>query len=401
MKKLTIGRVLLFCVCLALLAVLVQSFLPQPIEVDIATVARGSFQVSISEDGRTRTKERYVVSAPLAGQLQRIVLKAGDNIARGDTLLATVEPTDPAILDDRARAEAEARVKSAEAAVSRADAQLKRSKSALEEAKSRTTRLRMLMGRQGVTAEDYEQALHREQQANEEVRSTVFSQQIADYELELTRSAFIRTRQRSPGDSDQWRFEIRTPITGRVLRVFQESATVVVPGTKLLEVGDTRELEVEVDLLSSDAVKVKPGAVVVMEHWGGQEPLRGRVRVVEPAAFTKISALVVEEQRVWVIIDFADEAEKRSGLGDGYRVQTRILLAERTDVLKIPASSLFRTGKEWSVFVAKNGRAELRIVSVGVSNGVETEVLTGLIEDEQVVIHPSDKLRNGVGVVIR
>jgi HlyD family secretion protein len=380
---------------------LVYAFWPRPVDADLASVVRGVLRVTVDEDGKTRIKDRYIVSAPLAGRLQRISLRSGDRVTASKTLLAVIEPGDPALLDDRARAEALARVKAAEATRQQAVPKLERSRVAHEYASTELRRARQLLPSRGMSQQDYEDALHKERIAQEELKTAQFAVQIADFELDLARAALTRTRVPMSGDSETWRFDILAPVDGRVLRVFQESSAVVTPGQRLLEVGDPADLEVEVDVLSSDAVKVTPGAKVFLERWGGDEPLLGRVRLVEPAGFMKVSALGVEEQRVNVIIDFTDSSEKYARLGDAYRVEARIVIWEADDVPKVPAGSLFRQGERWAVFAVENGQARLRPVEIGRSNGLETEIRSGLADGEQVILHPSDKIHEGTHVRAR
>lgn len=379
------------------------AFWPQPVEVDVAAVARGPLQVTVDEDGRTRVRERYVVASPLAGQLQRIELDPGDNVKAGETVVAILEPADPTLLDERAKAEAEARKNRAEARVKEVRENLEETKKAHLQAKGEYQRARDLVGTGGVSREDYERAEFQEQIAHQRVRAADFAVQVANFELEQAKAALIRAKPgpTSPGAAEGSRFPIRSPITGRVFRLMQESATVVVPGTALLELGDPNSLEVIVDVLSSDAVKIREGARVWLEQWGGGEPLQGRVRLVEPSGFLKLSALGVEEQRVWVVIDFTGPLEKRKDLGDAYRVEARIVIWESADVLKVPAGALFRQGGRWAVFVVNDGRAVLRHVQVGHSNGLETEILQGLQPADQVILHPSDRIKDGVRVTGR
>jgi HlyD family secretion protein len=380
---------------------LAYSFWPRPIEVDVARASRGSLRVTVDEDGKTRIKERYVVSAPLAGQLQRISLRAGDSVVAGKTLLAVIEPGDPGLLDDRSRTQAEARVKAAEAARKQAVARLERARFAHDLAVKELQRFRqMVIGRE-TTYQDLESAEHKERMAQEDTKASQFAIQIADFELDLARAALVRTRPRSPGDADTWRFEIHAPVSGRVLRVLQESCAIVTPGQQLLEVGDPSDLEVEIDVLSSDAVKIAPGAKVILEHWGGDAPLIGQVRVVEPSGFMKRSALGVEEQRVNVIIDFVDPPEKRRRLGDAYRVEARIVVWSADSVLKVPSGCLFRRGEDWAVFAIGDGRAHLRRVAVGRSNALETEITSGLEDGASVILHPGDKIQPDIRVLPR
>lgn len=380
------------------LGLLVWAFLPSPIDVDVATVARGPLVVTVDHEGKTRVRERYVVSAPLAGRLARIELHPGDAVGADRTVLAAIEPREPELLDARAVAEVEARMKAAQAARDRAEPLLRSARATHELAATQLARLQKLAERTAATHQEIDDAEHRLRVATEEVKSAVFATRIADFELELARAALVRTRPHPSGTADPGRLEIRAPVDGRVFRVFQESEAAVSAGAPLLELGDARDLEVEVDLLSSDAVKVRPGARAVLEHWGGQAPLAGRVRLVEPSAFTKVSALGVEEQRVNVLIDIDDPPERRPTLGDAFRVEARIVVWEDPDVLRVPAGALFHHGDAWAVFVAERGRAQLRTVEVGQSNGFETQVLGGLTVGEAVILHPSDRIRDGIAL---
>jgi HlyD family secretion protein len=371
---------------------------PRPVEVELARASVGTLTVTVDEDGVTRVKERYVVSSPLTGRLGRITLDPGDAIEAGQTLLAVIEPMDPALLDPRALALAEARVNAAQAALDQAEPNLARADAALEFAQSETGRVRESMERGGgSTARDLDEALLQERLRTEERRAAGFARDIAQFELEQAKAALLRTQpsQTQPPDN---RFEIRAPISGVVLRVLQESAMVVAPGTPLIEVGNPRDLEIVVDVLSSDGVRIRPGAPVLIEQWGGDQPLSGRVRLVEPGAFLKISALGVEEQRVNAIVDFTDSPEAREGLGDGYRIEARITVWEGESILKIPTGALFRHAASWAVFQLVDGRARVRNVEVGRRNDAEAQVLRGLTVGDAVVVYPSDRVREGVRV---
>lgn len=398
--KVFLRRLLLAALAAGLLALIVYAFLPKPVEVEAAPVTRGLLRVTVDEDGRTRIRERYVVAAPLAGQLARLTLKPGDPTEVGKTILAAIDPTDPALLDERARAQAEAQVRTAETRKKKTAPDLERAVTAHEFAQRELARARRLLPTGSLSQQDYDAAIERERLTATELRSVQFAEQIAEYELEVARAALLRTRP-SPGGSEGQRFELASPIRGKVLHVFQESATVVTPGMKLLELGDPTDLEIEIDLLSADAVKVRPGAKVILEHWGGPEPLQARVRLVEPAGFMKVSALGVEEQRVWVIADFVDPPAKRATLGDAYRVEARVVIWEEDNVLKVPSGALFRRGTERAVFVVANGKAVVRPVRVGQNNGLEAQILDGLEEGEHVIVHPSDKVKEGVAILER
>ena len=404
-------RIPLVVFVLAVVAGIVYAFLPQPVEVDAAPVTRGLLQVTIVDDGKTRVEEPYTVSAPLAGRLLRIELEPGDAVAEGQTVLATIEPTDPELLNERELAEAAARVKAAEAAVSRSQAALARVREELRNAETDYARLRELGQQNAATQRQVEQAELAFRSATEDYRAAVFSEEIAEYELELARAALRRTRPESDppaetpagaetdtGRPEPWQFPIRSPITGEVLRVFQESMTVVNPGTRLVEVGDPQALELEIDVLSTDAVRIEPGNRVIVEHWGGDAPLEARVKRVEPSAFTKVSALGVEEQRVNVIAEFVTPPAERPSLGDAFRIEARIVVWENPDVLKVPTSALFRRGDDWAAFVVRQGRAELQPVTIGHTSGLEAEVLEGLAAGDLVILHPSDRVQDGVRV---
>ena len=415
------------------------AFLPQPVEVDLVEVARGTVRVTVDQEGKTRIHDKYVVSAPLSGRILRITMRPGDEVEAGKTLLTTIEPRDPELLDARSIAQAEARVKASEATLRQVEPVLESARAGQSFAEAEVTRMRKAYEGKGVTQSEVESAEMLNRQRSEDLRSAKVSEEIAKFELEQSKAALLRSRPRPEDIADKerknttgnppkrdpnlelsgngnahesssaseptatngtdWNFPIYSPIDGRVLRVFQESAAVVTPGTPLVEVGDPEsDLEVEIDVLSRDAVKVHPGDAVLLEHWGGEAPLRGRVRVVEPSGFTKISTLGVEEQRVWVIVDFVDPWEKRRTLGDAFRVEARIIIDEARDVLKIPTSALFRVGPDPAVFLVKNRVAHQTIVKVGRQNGLEAEILEGLKEGDVVVLHPSDQIQDGVKI---
>jgi HlyD family secretion protein len=381
------------------------AFWPEPAEADLAKVERGPLQVTVDEDGKTRIREKYVVSAPLVGRLLRINMEAGDPVVAGKTLLATIEPRDPDLLDARAVAQAEARVKAAEATLKKMEPMLQTVRDAQAFAEAEMTRARKAAAGSAISKSELENAEYDYRQKSEELRSTRIQEEIARFELEQAEAALLRTRPRdddavgsSSNGNGGWTFTIYSPINGSVLRVLQESAAVVNAGTPLLELGDPLDLEAEVDVLSRDAVKIHPGARVLLEHWGGEKVLQGRVRLVEPSGFTKISTLGVEEQRVNVIVDFVDPPEIRQTLGDGFRVEARIVIDEADDVLKVPTSALFRVGKRSAVFKVTDGVVHEQIVKVGRQNGLEAEVLEGLAAGDEVVIHPSDQVEDGVHV---
>lgn len=392
-------RVILPLLVLAVLVTgLVLSLMPRPVSVDIAPVTTGPITVSVREDGRTRVKERYVVFSPLGGRLERIPHKAGASITASKTLLAAIEPSDPELLDARAVAEAEARVKAAKAAVRRADTEVAATNAALEFATEDLGRMLRSERDSAATPREVQDAQVTVTMRTEAARAATFARDIAAFELEQAEAALIRTRPSQPAGNDDagTQFRIVAPIDGAVLRVLRESAGFVAAGTPLLEIGDSTDLEVEVDVLSEDAVRIAPGARVLIEDWGGPRPIEARVRLVEPSAFTKISALGVEEQRVNIIIDFAEPMEGLPPLGDGYRVQARIVIDEAADVLLVPTGALFRHGDAWAAFVLANDRAARRELKIGRRNDTVAEVLSGLAAGDRVVLYPSDRVVDGV-----
>ncbi|XZE54971.1 efflux RND transporter periplasmic adaptor subunit [Planctomycetaceae bacterium SH139] len=421
---------------------LIYALLPQPLLVDLATVTRGPLQVTVADDGITRIRERYVVSTPLAGRLLRVTFDVGDNVVAGDTVLARMQPTHPDLLDPRAVAQARARVSAAEKRLAAAQAELARTESALDFAEREVGRLRRLSEQRAAGASELEQAEYQYRARLEEVRVADFNVDIAQYELQLQRAALLLTANSesldptppqtpaenpaedapdaatlddsaipnasagntSAGDSAtvvDMELPILAPITGRILRLYQESSAVLAAGAPLMELGDPTDLEVVVDALSQDAVQIKPNSPVSFDNWGREQRLRGRVRRVEPSGFTKVSALGVEEQRVNVIIDILDPVEQRLPLGDNFRIDANIVIWQADDVLQIPTSALFRWRGQWHVFVFKDGVAKQVPVEVGENNGLQAQIVRGVEAGEQVIVYPGDAVADGSQVAPR
>jgi HlyD family secretion protein len=379
-------------------AAITWAWLPKPVPVDLAPVSRGELDVSIDEDGRTRVKDRYRISAPLLANLARIELHPGDAVQPG-TVLARLVPLSPPLLDARSRAGAEAQVAAAAAARSQALATIGRVQTSLEFARSELARQRQLSGTGATSARSTEQAELQERTLREELASAQFGAKVAENQLRVAQASLGRLDAKGRASDEQ--LEITAPVAGRVLQVLQQSEGVVQPGTPLIELGDPAALELVVDVLTSDAVHVRPGTPVRIERWGGEYPLRAHVRLVEPSAFTRISALGVEEQRVNLIVDLDEPAERWASLGDGYRVEARILLSQGSDVLRVPAGAVFRRGDGWAVFLSEQGKARLVTVKVGRRNAHHVEVLEGLSEGAQVVVHPSDRVVDGASIAQR
>jgi HlyD family secretion protein len=387
----------------ALLAALAWAvFRPAAVPVDVTVVRRGPLEVTVDEEGETRVRDRYVVAAPTTGRLLRIELDEGDALEAG-ALVARIEPVP---LDPRDRASAEARLEAAEAQRSAAQARVGLARATLEQAGRSTQRSERLHQAGTLSAEDLEQAQLTLTQAQRELDAARESAHAAEHEVEAARAALLDAYGRqgaggAAGDSGRCAevpcVEVRAPVGGSVLRVREESERIVTAGTPLVEVGDPDDLEIVVDVLSTDAVRIRPGAEVRIEEWGGPGALSARVRLIEPSAFTKVSALGVEEQRVNVIADLLEETP---GLGDGFRVEARIRVWEAADVLVAPTSALFRSGESWAVFVVEDGVARRRQVDVGERGGTAVEIRARLSEGETVVLHPSDRLRDGARVTL-
>lgn len=392
-----IRRGLIALAVLAVVGLIVVAWIPNPVEVEVATVARGPLVVTVNEDGRTRVKDRYLVSAPITGNLARLDLEAGDPIEEGQ-VLARLVPLPPPLLDSRTRAEAKARVDAAIAARKQAQAAINRARFQRDFAKQESERALAVVKQGGLARSDADRAVSTYHGSQEDLRSAEFGGRVAEHQLTLAQTALMQLTGKG-GEGEQ--LDIISPVAGQVLKVFQESEGVAPGGTAIVEVGDPAALEVVVDVLSQDATRIPAGAKTTIERWGGKNSLLGHVRVVEPSAFTKLSALGVEEQRVNVIIDMDDDRELWSSLGDGYRVEARISVWEGEDVLKVPASAVFRSEEAWAAFVVEDGTAVVRTVELGETNGLETEVLSGLDEGDAVIAYPSDSVRDGVSVKAR
>ena len=381
--------------------VLLLALRKAPVEVDVADVTRGRLAVTLDEEGETRVRERYVVSAPVAGRLRRIELEPGDPVQAKKTVVATFVPGDPALLDLRARGEVDARVGAARAGEQRARSESDRARAQLALARSEHTRVRRLA--EGGVASQAD--LDRVKQNLESAQSTLAAaERAAAGALQELRAAQARALEVESGQGRGGRLEnltLRSPIDGVVLRRLRESEAVVPAGEPLLEVGDPANLEIVADYLSADAVQMKPGMPVEIERWGGEKTLSGRVRRVEPGGFLKISALGVEEQRVNVIIDFEDPRAAWAALGDGYRVEVRVVTWQGADVVKVPGSALFRQGNGWGVFRVRGRRAELESVDVGHRGELEAEIRRGLSSGDTVIVHPPENLQPAAKVKVR
>lgn len=395
--KFSIQTLIWTFVLIALVIVGFMAFRPTPVEVETAQVTEGDLQITIQEDGKTRIREKYIVSTPVAGRLSRIELKPGDLVADQGQRIAVILPGQPAMLDARAKAQAEGRVEQANASVKRAAAAAEQVRVDFELARIKFERAENLITSKAISTDEYDVARSQFFSLQQSVRTIEFDQEIAKYELETAEAALLQFSDDAKIAGKP--FEVFAPVYGRVLRVFQESATVVNVGTPLIELGDPQNLEMEIDVLSTDAVRIRPGSKLMVQHWGGEQPLKGTVRVVEPAAFTKVSSLGVEEQRVNVIADFDEPKVQLKTLGDGFRVETEIVVNRLNNVLQVPNSSLFRHQREWHVFTVENDLAEMIPVSIGAQNETHTQILEGLSKDDEVILYPSDSIQSKTKVV--
>lgn len=384
---------------LLLLALLGWAFMPTPAEVEVAVVTQGRFERAVQEDGKTRLRDRYVVSTPLTGRVARIALKQGDTVER-DAVVATLWPVAPALLDERARAEQAARTGAMEASVARAQANVGRAVAALEQVRAELKRSETLAQQGFVSPNQNETGRINVRLREKELESARQEENAARHELEQSRIALKQFSQATPS-GPQRTVEVRSPVSGKVLKMLQQSEGIVMAGSPLMELGDPSRLEVAVDILTEDAAQIKPGTAAQLSNWGGPEVLLGQVRLIEPAAFTKVSALGVEEQRVNAIIDITSPPEKLQALGDGFKVDVRVLVQVVDNAVKVPVSALFPVGSRSGLFVLDGGRARLREVEVAARNGVDAWVRTGLNPGTQVIVYPDSKLKDGDAVKAR
>jgi HlyD family secretion protein len=370
-------------------AIIVFALLPSPLPVEVGRVATGPVQVTIDQEGETRAHDRFIMSAPVPGRLLRVDLEDGDAVKR-DEIVARL---DPLPLSQRERQEILARVETAEAAEHQANAREAHAREDWEQAHRDRERAERLAHEDLIPAQALEIARNTDITAAQELDAAKYSAQMANSEVKVARSGLVGL------DANAGRagplIQLRAPVAGRVLRVIEKSERVVSAGTPILTLGDSKQLEIVADVLSTDAVNIQPGMPVLLEGWGGDHPIRARVRLVEPGGFTKVSALGIEEKRVNVISDFV---ESPGPLGDGYRVETRTVIWSGENVLNVPQSALFRQGSGWSVFAIEGGRAKRRDVEIGHRNQTAAEILNGISVGEEVILHPSNQLSDGVRV---
>jgi len=378
-------------VALLVAAALAYGFWPRAVAVDTSTVTRGPMREAIEQEGKTRVRDRYVVASPVTGRLERPGWKVGDRVRKGQELLR-IDPAASALLDPRNRAQARARVHQAHASLGRARAQLQAAQAEQDLATRELERTRRLHARDKASDAALDQAENRSALAKARVRSGEFGVKVARFQLEGARAAL------KGGQAPGHPLVLKAPVTGRILKVQEENRAPVTPGKPLLTLGDTTSLEVVVDVLSSDAVRIDPGTAVEFTGWGGGRTLHGQVSRVEPSGYTKVSALGVEEQRVDVIAAITSPRQAWRALGHGYRVDARFVLWSAEDVLQVPDSALFRHGEQWAAFVVEDGRIHRRTVEVGHRSGLKAQIRDGLQQGQTVVTHPANTLRPGMRV---
>lgn len=382
---------------LGLIGLLVWAFLPRPVEVDVAEVALRPLEIVVEEEGEARIREVFTVSATMAGKLQRISLRAGDSVVAGETVVALIGPAAPVLLDSRSRAVAEAAAAAAQAATDLARAQLSQAEATHEFMISEANRAIALYEKGAISKLGHDIAIRERKTAQAAVSSALANLAVREKELE---SALAVLRPDKNGASAACCVEVLSPASGRVLRVLTESEQVVQPGTPLLEIGDPGQMEVDVELLSRDAVRVQEGAAATIGGWGG-DPVPAVVERVEPAAVTRVSALGIDEQRVRVILGLTGPAESQVRLGHGYRVIASISLWQGEAILTIPVGALFRDGADWATYVLRDGRARVQVLSLGERNESLAQVLDGVQEGDIVILHPNDLVADGVTVAAR
>lgn len=384
--KLPSRKISYWLAALAALALLAFFFRPVPLRVDIGHVEKGKMQITVDELGETRSHDRFVVTAPVAGRLARIELHDGDAVQQNQ-VVALIAPLPLSI---RERNEQAARIAAAESQKRVADEQVRHGLEDLAQARRESKRVERLVKEGFISSQAAEQARNAEVTIANEVEAARFRVKSAAAEVTLAKSGLIAVQ-----DGADALFKVRSPVAGRILRIADASERVVAAGTPLLTVGELSKLEVVIELLSTEAVKVKPGMPVILDGWGGKQSLKAQVRRIEPYAFTKVSALGIEEKRSNVVADFMDVPQE---LGDGYRVNAKIVVWAADAANKVPASALFRCGEEWCAFVIDNGLAKRRVVKIGHRNAQEAEVLEGLLPGETVIRHPANQIDEGVRV---
>ena len=383
---------------LALILGGVLAFTPRAEPVDIVQTRTAPMRVSVDEEGETRVKDIFTIAAPINGRLLRTPLKVGDAVVADETIVVEIEPSDPDFLDERAAASSAAARDAAAAALELATAELKQAEAEKRFALAEVKRARELYAQGTLPKQRVDDAERVASASTARVDAGTANVKLRRYELNRAKAALISPADVIAQNKPCACVTIRSPVSGKVLQIYQESETVVRSGAPLIDIGDPRKLEVVADLLSRDAVQVQPGQKVVIDGWGGPYPLSGEVRRVEPYGFKKVSALGIEEQRVNVLMDLTDPHDRWQTLGHGYQLDVHIIQWEAEAVLQVPLTALFRSDDGWALFAVTDGRAQQRPVEIGHTAGLSAEVLSGLNDGDSIVLHPSMRLRDGLRV---
>lgn len=377
------------------------AFAPRALPVDLGPAVMGPMMTSVSDEGETRVVDVFVVSAPITGQLRRIEREPGEAVVANETILAEIEPSEPDLLDPRTEAEAEALLSAAVSAEALARSEFDKAEAELKFAESELERTRELAQKGTVSERELEAGERAFATSRAALGVAQANMEVRKFELERARALLMSPAEMTDRRAACACVNINSPVDGRVLRVLRESEGFVRAGEGLVEIGDPGRLEIVVDLLSTDAVKVRPGFTALIENWGGEQALDARVRRVDPFGFTKVSALGIEEQRVNVVLDILSPTEEWQNLGHGYQVDVRIVLWQGDNVLKVPMTALFRDGSDWALFVREDGRAVRRTVTLGKSTPSEAQIVAGVREGEEVIVFPSEGVDDGVRIVAR
>ena len=397
-----IKRVIAIFTVVVVVAAIVYALMPAPVGVDVAVIGRGPLEVTVDEEGVAQIRDVFRVSAPIAGKLNRIPVHVGDKVSPDGDAIAAIQPAEPSLLDVRTQRELQAAADAAKAAVGLAQAQVTSAEASERLASSDLDRSRQLADKGAISERALEKAVTDVDTARAAVEQAKANLALRQSELASAEAHLIQpSASTSDSGSAHCCVPVMSPVNGVVLKLLVESEQVVAAGTPLIEIGNPKDMEVVVHLLSSDAVEIKPGAPATLTDWGGAVPLNAYVRRIDPAAYTKVSALGVEEQRVDATLDISDPYEKWQGLGHEYRVMAHIRTWKGGDVVKVPVGALFRRGADWSVFRVVDGKAKLTKVLLDHRNTHFAEVLSGLSEGDTVVLHPSDQVKDGVSVAPR
>jgi HlyD family secretion protein len=396
------SRLFLWSVIVVLVTLsLIYLFWPRAVIIDMAELSAGKLQVTIADEAKTRVHDIYVLSAPVTGHLRRIDAEVGDAVTRSSTVVAQIEPISPSFLDPRSEAQAKADIQTADSALTLAQAEVNQAHAELDFAISELRRMRELRVQNSVSERELDNAERAYKTRRAALATAQAGFQMRVYELERNKALLL-----SPSTSQEARgncecIDITTPVNGRILKILNKNEGVVSAGTPLLEIGDPQDLEIVVELLSFDAVKVQPGQRVLIKNWGGTKPLEGRVNHIEPIGFLKISALGIEEQRVNVIVDLQSNFKRWARLGHGYQVDVEIVLWEGEKILNLPLTALFREKQDWAVFAIEDDIVQKRLVKIGQRNGFNAQILSGMQEGDWFVLHPNDQISDGVKVASR